>query len=686
MSQTKVIIKGKLKLNVEQENRLMLHLQTRRKEVRDEMGYVDIGVYSGWLQKRRDAWAEYENDFLHRETGRYGDLYRLYNSSVNVPKRAIRMFKATACDNLLNTDPFIGMQPEGPEDQSDTIDDVERVFSRKLSQNKVREALQEAVEQAAVSGESVMKVTRKLGKQGKARGRVWLTGGIEVDSPPDIGILPEQPIQDEDGFPITEFDEWEPDPTKIDGPKRLKRAPEIFLPTDARLSEDVRPLARRQLPGELDVSVIAYQDFIISPNAASIKEADYVEHTLEWEEHQVRAYVAGRKLDEQQRVWLQSLHERDKASKKESNAQDENRGENPAQRTGGLPKVIIAESWLRFDLNDDGEHVIEICVFWDVDQVFPIAYDYMEEATTLDDERPFTCIRVIKSKNRWHGMGFYELLSNEHDFIDRQWNRIDYRSGTGGGVRWMREGAIMELEMGIPFDITEPRVWTIAQDIEDPNSAAGQWEFQEMDQNIWQMLIQCMQQAQAMTGTVSPADRETSQANADPTATEITALQAESELMSGDATQALIEGITDTLRGSAHIVFNLLTIEDARLMIGEERAAKLMDWLASNKSKLMYHIKLLMTKMRTKQTIESNKAALSMVVGEVTWMELAMSNPEAAKLVKPLFVSIITALDVPDAESILVIPPPAIPVEGTIIPNEPSTQQPQLQAPVAAAA
>lgn len=692
---TRAIITGKLKLTREQENRLLQCAINRRQTCLTEMGWISSITapsrssqpYDGWLDIRHIAWSSYGNDFSYRQnTAKFGALFRLFNSSVNVPKRAVRMFKARAADAILNTDPWIGMKAEGEEDEDPAVKFAARFLTRKFSDNGVKDALREATEQAAVSGESVVKICRKRPKSGPSHGRIWIAGGGQaMDAVSGASAqVPESEVTDTSGGRVTEHDTWEPD-ADIPGVERLKRDPQTKKPQDAHLSDAAVPLHQKHSFGELDVTVIPYQDFICSPNAASLQDADYREHSLQWEEGLLRSFIAGYPTNPDADEWLRFVHQGDTKNKVESQRPKVSNGRWWNEDPGGIiPKGLYGESWMRFDLNDDGEHIIEVCLLWDVKNEFPIGYDYAEEVSGIPDELPFKVIRIIPEKNRWYGVGFYELLSNEHEFIDRQWNRIDSRSSTSGVFKWHVEDSIVEVERNIPLEFNSPRVYTIRKDVESPDKALGFTELPKMDDNIWQMLTQCTQNAQTMSGTMQPSDSANSDLNQSNTLGEQELLNQEADVINGDIIQDLLSGITEVIRRGAWVVFKNFDIEFARLLMGAERADQLEAYLAPHMNDLLYTLKPTLTKQQNKQQMASIQQALTILVGDgVPWTALVAQNPAQAKILQPLYERSLAIHDIENPSKLLVISPAPMPQPGTMPQSPDATAQPFNQPPPA---
>ncbi|MEI6870888.1 MAG: hypothetical protein WCL08_01265, partial [Verrucomicrobiota bacterium] len=611
----RVLMQGKLKLTRELEDRLMQHIMERRNGILDEMGWVAKGQYKSgsFLGKRDQYQREYANDFLHRQMHKgYGRLYQYFNTSMNVPKRAIRVYKARAAENLVDTEPFTGFMPEGEEDEGDSIKAAERYFHRKLKESEARHSFREGIEQCGIAGEAVIKIIKRPDPVNTQKEeRIWMSQG--------------QPLRDTRNRWVSESDDWEEDPTALQG-QRLKRDPLVTKPEDAVLSEEVVNVTQAVKKTQLDMQALSSFDFLCSPTAADIHTTDFIAHDFDFYLDQLLVQTADLKLNPEAKQWIENLKMSDDGRAKSNSGQPrENQGE--VERKRDAPTMLhLEESYLRFDAADSGISV-ELYVLWDVDGQYPIYYDFLTEVSPTE-KRPFEVMRIIKVKDRWSGIGFYELLSNEHPFIDRQLNRIDARESSSGRMTWMREGAIQEVQRGIAFEVPSLRVWTIDKSVEKVSEAFGFVALPAMDENIFKLLQIAMQAAQLMTGTMTPGDAEASNLDATKTATGINALSAESELMSGDTTQDLMRGIEASLRQAVIVIFHNYDEQEGNLLLGAETGELLKKWLADNKPEnLLYHVRLLMTKSRSKTQMASNQQAINVIVGQVPWVQLVQMNP-----------------------------------------------------------
>lgn len=654
----------------------MEHCVKRRTSIRTELGFLDgvatagLGVqggatmwrgstYTGFARIRAEAHAMYENDFSFRalpgNAKRFSTLFQHFNESVNVPKRAINVYKARACEALVNTSPFTGFMPEGQDDNADAIKLAERVFHNSLEESEVRFRFRDGITQACLS-EAVMKTT--LSPTGgepveTEDAQIWLTStGVPIRDQRGGFVFGDEPLDDH------------PD---ILGAKVLKRDPSVEFRGSEVLS-DPRPMLRNTpIVNKLDVHPTGWENFFCSILEPDIHTADCIFHEYDEDYDSLIKRTQGARLNTDARLWLDNLKMSSQRYQQAEGGQPHwNRGERDVEMFGPI-RVHICEQWLRFDVYDRGQ-ADEICVMWAVgsggNQLWPIYYELMHRASPTG-KRPFEVIRVIPVRNRWYGFGFYDLLSNEHRFIDDAWSRIRARSSASGRMDYIRKNAFEGLEYGQPASLSQGRVYVVKSDVPPTtpiSSLIGSIAFPEMDDRIWEMLKMCLQTAQLMSGTMTAGDAASSDLPANNTATGQNLLSNESDLMSNDTTQDVIRGITATLKQIIVAVFSTpdeasksILTENINSLLGVEAGKLLLEWLQTNKPKdFGKHVRLLLTKARSKQALEAATAIIAQITGGMPWVAVCQNyGQEVAEALKPLFVDICNAHDMSNADKVL---------------------------------
>lgn len=684
----KVLYASKLKLSGEREDRLMTFCKNRRMGIREEMGFLDgiaassgLGyqaetcaswrgmALTGWARIRFEAHRSYENDLSFRASPenavRFGTLYQLFNCSMNIPQRAVNVYKARACEALVNTEPFTGLLPEGENDDSVPIKLAERILHSELKKAGARFEYREGIRQACLS-EAVMKHTLVPVEDEPYMDNYasfWMVPEIGLGGPTGNSV----PLRDLQGGYVFADEDFDAHPDIL-GLQILKRDPSVTMDPEQASKSEPSPMTR---PGKvqykISVEPTGWENFFCSVVEKDIHTADCIAHEFDEDVDNLLKRSKGMKLNAAARQWLENV-------KESSSYYPQSEGMQPnyarGEREGGLysPKrVLICEQWLRFDVFERGV-ADELCVMWAVDsngnEAWPIYYDLMKNASPTG-RRPFEVIRVIPVRDRWYGMGFYDLLSNDHEFIDDAWNRIRFRSSASGRIEWIKKDAFE----GTPED--GPQGLSMGQPLILKSTAEGNGgdnvgivEFPEMDEKIWEMLKMAMQVAQLRSGTMTASDAAMSNLPSNNTATGQDLLANESELMSNDTTQDVIRGIQRSLEQCTIMVFDLPDpfakqqfMEKANILLGVADGTTLMDWLAVHDAHdLCTNVNLLLTKARSKQQMQSGIQALQVLVGGLSFIQLVMQFPELAEQYKPLYADILHSLDISSADKLLQIP------------------------------
>lgn len=671
-----VLLPGKLKLKRAEETRLMEHCIKRRTGVRTEMGWMSntavsgMGVTggdtiwrgsscTGWALIRQEASAMYENDMSFRafpsNSRRYSKLFRYFNTTMNIPKRAIEVFKARACESLVNTDPFMGLMPKGDNDNPEAIKAAERVLHAKMEESDVRYQFREGIRQAAVS-EAVMKITLVPNQK-----PAWLDQSAQIYLTPDG-----QPILDSTGNFVFCDEELDDDPDVI-GVEALVRDPTVRFNGTQMKSEPQQMMRPGRTSLDLDIKPVGFENFFCSLLEPDIHKSDCIFHEFDESYDDLLRRTKGMRVTAAAKGWLETFKSATQSyPMSEGGLPHPNRGERDVDLYGPL-RVHVCEMWVRFDVLDRGQ-ADELCVIWAVSsggtEMWPIYYDLMQNASPTG-KRPFEVLRAIPVKDRWYGFGFYDLLSNDHDDIDEAVNRIRARSSSSGRLDWIQPDAWDNLDYGQIGELSTGKVYRLKSDKEgEGGKYMGTIELPPLDEKIWEYLKLRMQNAQLMSGTMTAGDAAQSDLPANKTATGQDMLANESELMSGDTMQELIRGIVATLKQALVAVFETpddfskqLLMEYCNELLGLNTSAMFLQWLSNHEPENFgKHLKLLLTKSRSQQQMQAASSANQIITGNMSWVQIVQQFPQWADKLKTFFEMMLNSLDIPNAADILKIP------------------------------
>jgi hypothetical protein len=598
---TRVIVKSDMRLDLARETHLCNRVLERFELARKEMGWRGPkSGYCGLLGKWKRYTDEYLNDFSARALE--DELFETVNSSDNVPQRAIRAFKARANEKLLSTEPWcsVGQQRRGKEDPRIKL--VDEYFEELLEEAEVRRTLHRAIEGAGVRGVQILKIAQRLDQ-------VYARKDVQ------IVMMGGQPMLDSAGRPVTAEDKWEDDP-ETPGQSRLQRDPRIKHPLDTppEISEDKHNLPTEQPTRKgLSVANKPWQDFFCSPTARSIHEADCFDvYDLDVDDLLSRMYSSGGQLSDEAEQWLEKVRREDGMAKSDSGLPNEDRGE-IEEAKDARPKIQVAECWLKIDADGDNR-AEEMHFVMDITNQQPIFYTYMQEASPTG-RRPYVELPMIPVEGRWHGMGYYELLKNQHSFIDRQRNRIDARSGITGHILLQRAGAIRDTKWGVPLGFNNRNFYTVEDSVE-LKEAIGAFSLPPVSEECRQLMTDDRQIAQMISGNLSPRDEDFSDSPGAETLGALELMAKESEILNDDALQGLITGIREALDQAAQVTLtpDNFDLAKCRDVLDETDAQQVESWVMEDQARnLSRRIKLLLTKSRSLEQLQSNKQAVDIL-------------------------------------------------------------------------
>ncbi len=204
--------------------------------------------------------------------------------------------------------------------------------------------------------------------------------------------------------------------------------------------------------------VIPFEDFICSLNVDSINASPIVGHKYQNRLHEVMERVSetanGDTGEESvtaagwifaNLVKLKDLPDADSSEGGQNtpglNKPNTKLGESQSSGVGYLSndklhkKVNLIECYLKYDIDDDGT-LEDIIVLIEAETKMPLWIVYLVSVYE-DCKLPFDVIGFFQVPNRWYSMGPYEYLECAQDFVDRVFNRMNYRTSMSANpITW----------------------------------------------------------------------------------------------------------------------------------------------------------------------------------------------------------------------------------------------------------
>jgi hypothetical protein len=265
-----------------------------------------------------------------------------------------------------------------------------------------------------------------------------------------------------------------------------------------------------------DVRVIYYKDFLFPENSTDLQTADLIAHLYDMNVMAVAQmfrgqYGEGDAAIADMAAAVERLRDMMNLSNEPKAAAGQPRTDNQETDTKaavGIPQVLVAETYLTYDADNDGI-LEEIMLVLDRQNETPIYYDYLANVTTKGN-RPVYFIRPMPVDGRAYGMGAMELFDPEQEFVDLQINRHNFRTSDAGIVKFWNPSLTQEGTRDANLKLNHGKTYTkrdlntkkedILDFVELPTDAKG-LEF---------LINFFMQMMQMKSGKVNGADRAVS--------------------------------------------------------------------------------------------------------------------------------------------------------------------------------
>ncbi|MFZ5807072.1 MAG: portal protein [Verrucomicrobiota bacterium] len=614
---------------------LVEHCTGRIREISQEMGRGNPYTSTGWMGNREKWLRQYRNDWDYRRAEDKG-VFEHSNYSINFAKRVCVQLTARTNREFFGTEPYFAITPEGAED-IELADRLNRYAQWKFSKSNTKSMLREAVKYAYILGERVMKVShiQKI-KRGTTEARVL------VDS---LGNI----VRTSDGHYILEED-W------IEQKGKWLCAHDLAVERPAHAFYEWRTVERAitEYKG-VHLSGVHFKDFLCPLNVGDIHEADFICHL--YDQPLWRVAQTYRRLDllasQENASPLAWLIDEPKSALAQAL---EWRGENTTRASDAI--VQIAECYLKYDVDGDGLPE-DICVILalpsDLSRLAePIYYDYC--ANILPRGRwPFEVVRRNPDEGRWYGVGIFEEFSHKQDFIDLHFNRINFRNMTSGTVKFWKNRDVEEEKES--FTIGDNKIWTPKENA-DPEkifTAVPLLEPTESAENVTQYM---MQSFQLESGVSSDAEGQMSNLPSNETATGVLSNERVADELTHTQICDLEEGLSQIISAAVAMNFyHMDSLETYEYLEGD--TLRLEEMTREEAENLSMNVRLLLTRRRNRQTLESNSQAIQILKTYVELLEKTSKlhlSEEIVRQARPLFVHALKSLEIQDAEKIFAEP------------------------------
>lgn len=477
----RVVFRTALELTRTQEDRLVNHYRIRKSEVSDELGREQVKGKSWWqnvtwstdssntvkfLAKRMLMELVY-NQQLDWRPYVMGGIYEL-GQNVHLPRcrQIVQQMVARGINYFFGTEPYYSVQPmPGKGINSTASDQVDEYSKWKFNQAKIRATFEQAVQDAFVRGEGLIKtrhwtdairyetfamvaVAGPKGQPFLAHDGDYIYGPSGFDAGDRWVMRPQMTNeQKQEADMLAQTNNVPPDYSQFPQAMTLERDPQTAMPgpeylQDGELIFERRKVMRNVVRYAGPQAVIPYPDDFLCPlNAPDLQQADILIHEYGiqalqiWQMYQDRLKAQGmvdEESDELARVLqiLRTAPETGKSTLAAMQPRPELR-EGGSAATSGDPMIKINEVYMTFDVNQDG-FAEEVFMLIDENDN-PIIYDHLPNVFP-DSKRPFHAVIINPVKGRWHGIGMMEVFWELQKFIDLMLNRWEFSQSKAGKV------------------------------------------------------------------------------------------------------------------------------------------------------------------------------------------------------------------------------------------------------------
>jgi hypothetical protein len=589
---TPVVAKFKtnLRLTPDRVDWLTKRITDRINELRGEMGLEAGGTVTtnSWMWERQVNTWQAANQFDWRE--QLGGIFEDSNFSLNIAKRYARLMGAKTSDDLVGTDPFFAVMPN-KNGTPETAKEVEWYLQEEVSRSNARDSIIEAQQIAIAVNECVVKCSYVLDAT-HFRGPAT----VMVDQSGQPFITPR-------GNYVYQKDDIIPDPDIQPGPDgqpqafRLKKEPQVRMPpVGEAVFQYFEDLDQTLLGYQgLDIQPIDFRDFLCPLAMRDIHKADIRVHLLDLPYESLKATYGNFEVSEDYFDGTMQSGEKQPVAEK---------GE---QESGSkvLKFVHCADVYIRCDADNDGMEE-EIWMLFDLTNQKPIWFDYLGNHMK---RVPFEVIPGIeKVKNRWYGVGVFEMLAHKQLYIDTQFNRVNFKSSKASSARFRNKNAVDQWKSGDEMVFGDRQVF----DIIDPRFNASnpplfQVNLSEIDPFAMELIKLMLQAGSTEVGVVGPNDGELAGLDTTKLATGIKSLERTGNVLMKYSERAHGSAITRILDQAMDIVIEHM--DEDELVYREDTGAL----LALNREEVRHltrDVRLLLTRSRSTETLETSAAVV----------------------------------------------------------------------------
>jgi len=696
-----VVFKADLVLSYEQEKRLCDRAMKRYEELCVELGRNETmqtieGIPAGFLESNRNVLTGRlesenkflvkrmmyalmaENDFTWRPFLDPNSIFAVSNLVVPLCRRIATQQTARASNYFFGSDPWINIDAIGNSDEA-LARALQKIAESKLIQNQNQDSIRRSVKPAFDMGEAILKV-------GYVRHASFFRKRVNClvgeDGNPFLGA---------DGLPIEQDDEWVAVPTAAPAPEvpaadtpidvdalpALPPMPDVLPPMVLKrdgltLKPPVMTFAEVLLDQEIEhycgpeVKPIYYRDFLAPLTARTLqaKDADCIVHLMNYTANALAAdYMEspGESLEELQAA-IEAIRNA-LGQTAEGKTGDSSRSElsESLQPTMAGPAMETGEFMIRFDADGDG-YEEDILLVMELTTRTPIFYNYMA-AMNETGLRPVFPIVAKPVADRWYGQGTYEYFSSYQETVDLLVNRRNIAQGSSGKVVFWRPNLTEEGEANKNLRMNDLSTWTPKANAKSEDILDVIYLSDTKYDKLTEEIQFFLQLALNESGVQHANDGNAAGMSSTKLATGIRNIEKSAMEMFSGYISELEMCIGSVSNAFVSCLFkNLKDDETVQYMEGKVPAELMV--AARDVKNLKFNITVLLTRYKNEQILKGTSEVI-MVTEKFYSLQ-----PLLQALMAPLYIKMLTSLQVEDSERFIVPQAFSVPISGPTVAPE----------------
>jgi len=614
------------------------------------------------VKRVQEIRKEHMDDFSHR--AKAGSIYQLSNIGVPLVKGVATSYASKVEDELLaNDQPFIAKAQDV--DDKEAADQFTKYWLWEImEQMNFRQSGSETLWVTCTEGTAIKKRSWAVERSYFTRIETQLHG-------------PDGPVMGQDGQPVQEGH-----PEVI-----LKASPlTMGLGRDRRYLKFLDPEGVEMMGPEItpnheyvDVPIkdsithydnakselIPFEDFWCDMTVSEIKKSPVVAHVFDQKLHEIMEKVMqsmdGDLSEEafKNSRWvlenLQKLKGLPDATSKTENEGDKANKSAPKTYLGESASSIMgvdtqdqlfktlqfAECYLKYDIDGDGI-VEEIIVLMERSTKLIVWYELLVNVYA-DCKLPFEVHGFFQNPGRWWSYGPYDYLKMAQDFVDKVFNRVNYRSSMSANpLAWVKQGNFIKPP---PRDI-KPGDQTLLKESANAADSFGYYVMPQMEAFEWQIFQFFVSLIQLITGISNAAQGDVSSLPSTATATGTKSIIEEGNKLYRMFIRRCQGSFEREISGNVRLIQQ--NVEQVRVFRYNKGLHEVVARVnPEDIRELDFDVKIVLSKYGQQQRAQAIQGALQIVQ---TWIG---TPPEYQVRLRDLFIQLLNSIGIIEADSIL---------------------------------